>query len=290
MRKAAKRIPLLWSSYIRFRGYQHDRVARSAIRRIKKHAGSNLLPKSPGIIVSLTSFPARIAKSWFAVESILQQTIHPDRIFLTLSLTQFPDRRIPPSIQDLVSRGLEILWVEEDTRGYKKLIPIANEFPDSVIITIDDDAIYEPDFIEILLGASAEYPKSVIGFRGWEIKFTDGEFAPYDMWQRANYGTPANRTLLTGVGGILYPVASLRRDWLCNMKQALRVAPTSDDIWFWLSARKSGLDIRCLGKDQHVTLEFDDPGPSLAQFNLKGGGNDRALAIIANEHKDILPQ
>src|SRR5690606_16598971 len=63
---------------------------------------------SNDLIVSLTSFPARIDRLWLVVECILRQSYKPDRIILWLSKEQFTTvNELPKSLLEQRSRGLE---------------------------------------------------------------------------------------------------------------------------------------------------------------------------------------
>lgn len=56
------------------------------------------------IVVSLTSFPARIKKVHIVIESLLNQTIKPDKIILWLSKEQFEHYYVLPSKLSLYHR------------------------------------------------------------------------------------------------------------------------------------------------------------------------------------------
>src|SRR5690606_41001035 len=46
------------------------------------------------IIVSLTTFPARIKRVWLVVECLMRQSIKPDIIILYLAESQFPNKEV----------------------------------------------------------------------------------------------------------------------------------------------------------------------------------------------------
>ena len=48
--------------------------------------------------------------------------------------------------------------------------------------------------------------------------------------------------LQTGVGGVLYPPHSLNEDML-DVELFSKIAPTTDDIWFWAAAVKNGFPV-----------------------------------------------
>ncbi|MFL1483630.1 hypothetical protein [Marinobacter sp. LN3S78] len=241
--------------------------------------------EAANLVVSLTSFPARIDDVWITIESIFQQHYKPSRVVLVLAEPEFPGRRLPRSIERQVARGLEILWVPHNTRSYKKLLPVRHKYPDSAIVTLDDDIIYEPWRLGRLGAHSREHPGSIIGFRGREVCLRDvAGFRPYMDWPLATLNTPPYRTLLTGVGGILYPPGVMDGDMLFDMASAQELAPTADDIWFWAVALSSGVPVRCLGYQEHIAIRMNDIENSLQKINCDEGRNDRQLAAVANAY------
>ncbi len=106
------------------------------------------------IIVTMTSWVKRIENVKSVVESIMNNTVKPDRIYLNLSKTEFDSERVelPKSLVDYFNSDerLVINWVEgENTKTMKKVFPILNFLDDDdIIINIDDDAILPKEFIE----------------------------------------------------------------------------------------------------------------------------------------------
>jgi hypothetical protein len=204
---------------------------RSRIRA--PHAG-------PRILVSLTSYPARIDAVWVAVESILRQVDPPDEVLLVLSADEFPDRKIPVRLERRIKRGLRIIWVEGNIRSYKKLLPVRRAHPDDVIVTADDDIIYPRWWLGALLEAHRERPDHIIGHRGSEILLDDhAALQPYRRWPSATAKTPSQRLFLTTGGGVLWPPLSLP-DVALDEGLALDLCPTADDIWFKAMTLLSG--------------------------------------------------
>lgn len=104
------------------------------------------------IIVSLTSFPERINQVRKVLDSILNNTLKPDLIVLVLSIDEFPNKEIPKELTDLENEGkLKIKWVEGNEYPYKKLMYTLKDYPDDLIITVDDDVIYAPNIIQTLV-------------------------------------------------------------------------------------------------------------------------------------------
>lgn len=110
---------------------------------------SNALHIGKQIIVSLTSSGQRIHNAYLAIESIMQQTLKPNKIILWLAEEEFSHNQLPESLKILESRGLEIRFCE-DQKTYNKLIPTLKLHPDDIIITIDDNVIYPIDLLDRL--------------------------------------------------------------------------------------------------------------------------------------------
>ena len=95
------------------------------------------------IIISLTTFPDRIDKTWLVVESLLNQTYKPSKIVLTLSLKQFSGvEALPKKLIEQQKRGLEILWTDDDIRSHKKYYYVMKKYPKHIVVTVDDDFLY----------------------------------------------------------------------------------------------------------------------------------------------------
>lgn len=104
------------------------------------------------VVVSITSWVERIVYVKKVIESIMDNTIQPDRVYLNLSKSEFVNVELP---KDLVAYfesddRLIINWVEgENTKTMKKVFPILQYLDDDdIIITADDDIIFPNDLIE----------------------------------------------------------------------------------------------------------------------------------------------
>lgn len=251
-------------------------AAQSAIvRRLEQAAsGPFLRDQSSPVVVSLTSFPARIHLVWRAIESIFQQDTKPARVVLALSTEEFPNRLLPRSITSQCARGLEVLWTHENMGAYDKLLPAKQAFPEATIVTVDDDTFYEPSMLSGLIAASEAAPHAVIGHRGRVITGEPNRLTPYASWPLASPASTGNRVLLTGVGGILYPPHSLATAALMDYATAKRLCPLNDDLWFWACARLADTAALCLGN--RCWQAFDDASETepLYRRNVLDGMND----------------
>ena len=119
---------------------------------------SGINPKNPkNIILSLTSHPKRIKTVWITIESLLRQTYQPNKIILYLAKVDFPAGELPHTLYEQTKRGLEIKFVE-DYRSATKLIPVLKEYPNHIIVTADDDRVYNNEWLKILIDTHDKYP------------------------------------------------------------------------------------------------------------------------------------
>ncbi len=139
-----------------------------------------LLPSLKGreeqIIVSLTSFPARINIVVKTIKTLLTQTLKPDAVILWLAPEQFPngEKDLPQELLDLRQYGLTIDWYK-DIRSYKKIIPTLKKYPNAIIITTDDDIYYAPDTVESLYKSYLEHKDEVHAHRCDWLKVVDAQ-------------------------------------------------------------------------------------------------------------------
>lgn len=195
-------------------------------------------------VVSLTSFGNRVFDVYLAIESIMQGTVKPNRIILWLSESEFSSRDIPVTLQRQVARGLEIRFCK-DIRSYTKLIYTLKEYPDSCIITIDDDVIYEYDIVERLINAHKHHPHAVCACRVHRIILDrDNKPKSYMDWEWEVESRCDENPLLfpTGVGGVLYPPHCFS-DEVFNEDIFMTKCPFADDVWFFAMELLNGTTV-----------------------------------------------
>ena len=196
------------------------------------------------VIVSLTSFPDVISFAKGAINSILEGNTLPDKLVLYLTFSQFEDNKIPLELSNLANNNslFEIRNYNQDIRSYRKLIPAIKDFPNDIVVTIDDDVRYHKNMLRDLLHLHRQIPDAIIANRAKKIKLNE----PYRNWKKYRwYHFLFNKlhfsfkNIQTGVGGVLYPPNSLDKKML-NPKIFIEIAPTTDDIWFWAAAVAKG--------------------------------------------------
>jgi hypothetical protein len=255
------------------------RKAQTHLRVIfSRHPNLTSRTSAPPLVVSLTSFPPRIRRTWFAIESIFQQSITPDLIVLTLAKEEFPNQRLPLTIRWQEKRGLSVIWLDKNGKSYDKLLPSRREYPAARIVTIDDDKILPPSFLKALDNASSEHPSAIIGYRGWEMRNVAGTLKYGVNWVRATPNTDSTQIFLPGNAGILYPPGALS-NLLYETDIAMKICPTNDDFWFWGVAHQSDASFYCLGMPPHTPIFGQNRTPALSHVN-KSRNDEQFQATI----------
>ncbi len=233
--------------------------------------GLTEVKRTPKVIVSLTSFPARINYVYKAITSLLDQTFKPDLIILWLAQEQFPNKEkdLPQNLLELTNYGLSIRYCN-DMRSYKKLIPALKLYPDDIIITVDDDWYYDKKMIELLYKSYLKNPEYIHCHRCTKIFFKDGEIK-YKGGGKKYYKYPCFANKLCGCAGTLYPPHSLYKD-VTNENLFMTLAPTNDDIWFWCMAVLNNTKIKTIRNNIPKLAEIDETlsGPCLTKINDHG--------------------
>jgi len=210
-------LPLQW--------YYHTKKAYSTLNKEKrKHH----------IVVSLTSFPARFDTLHFAIKSILSQTLKPDLIFLCLTKEEVNDEsELPLSVLQLKKYGVEVFIADENLKPHNKYLYAAKKYPDSLLITVDDDNMYDKYLVQDLYSSYLQYPGCISARRVHQILLDkNNNLLPYNGWryEYKKQKTPSFDLIATGVGGALYPPGILPRETF-NTEKIKELCLNADDIW-----------------------------------------------------------
>lgn len=186
------------------------------------------------IIVSLTSYPVRIPGLWKVIETLLRQTVQPDKIILYLTKSQISSiDLLPTSLKKLQNRGLEIQLIEEEIRSHTKYYGAFKQYPNDIVITVDDDLFYRTDLIENHLKCHKAYPQAIIANWAKEI-IPDTD--KYKEWPDVKRPQLSNNLLLLGVSSVLYPPHCMYSD-IFNVELIQKLCLTADDVWLSCMAR-----------------------------------------------------
>jgi exopolysaccharide biosynthesis predicted pyruvyltransferase EpsI len=193
---------------------------------------------NPKVIISLTSHPKRIHIVHFAITSIINQTIKPDHIILNLAKDEFPNGHNNCELNHI--KSLDIHYTE----NYKvatKLLPTLKRYPNDIIITIDDDRLYSPYLLELLLEENKKHPYSIICPVAKKCDWNN-------TYNIDCYNQNNDITSFEGFAGVLYPPNSLA-DEVFDFDVFKNLCPFADDVWFQVMALKKKTNVRSIKSD-----------------------------------------
>ena len=265
--------------------------AKNKLRRTGTHVIRTARRREPRIIVSMTSYPARIGTVHLAIRSLLAQTTLPDKIILWLCKADFPNGMadLPASLKEVLWHDVNIRWVDEDLKPHKKYYWALQEFGNDHVITVDDDLLYRNTMIADLMATHRRYPHAVVASRTHLIMFDDkGECTPYEQWiYEAPHYHPAlvsvasKRLFATNGAGTLYP-AEVNMPAKTFDKASIRsLCLTADDLWLKVMQLKAGIPVVASTGDQLLNYVPGTQGEeALSRQNTENGVNNTVLADI----------
>lgn len=225
--------------------------------------------KNHRIVVSLSTLPSRIHLVKKVIDDILyNQTMKPDAVYL--NIPAFSKREKVPYI---VPANLEpyVNYSSSDYGPLTKLLPTlkVETDPETVIICIDDDLLYDPNLIRHLY-TCAQHTKfeSCVAVTGWDFINVFNQVAlPLKV---VSYGLLENALkrvqILQCYQGVLYMRkffdAQRLKDEMCA------ACFTLDDIYISQHLRSRGVSILAIeGNLKHETVETTDES-KLSVHNL----------------------
>lgn len=203
--------------------------------------------REDGIVVSLTSFPARMDGLWIVIDSLFRQTLKPDKIVLALTEEEFPGGigDLPASILRFMEYGLEIAFLPYNMRCHNKYTYAFETFREAVVVTVDDDSVYPPDTVERLVALSGKYPGAVCCNIAAVIDPL--HFHEYSFWRKSSgEREPSNENVALGFAGVLYP-RGLDKGAFLDRDLAMSLSPTADDLWLKAVEMAVGVKVACGG-------------------------------------------
>lgn len=210
----------------------HCYIFRTSIRTVE----------SNGLILSLTSFPGRINSTYIVIETLLRQTLHPEKIILWLANSQFKsEETLPEKLIELKKRGLIIKFCD-DLGPHKKYYYAMKNYPSYTIITVDDDTFYPENLVENLVSLNNKYPNTVCCNLAHLITVNNGYVQPYENWgsDADGFSGPSDLLVPIGCGGVLYPPFSLNIN-VFDQSQISDLCPSADDLWLKSMASINGV-------------------------------------------------
>lgn len=243
--------------------------------------------RNDGIIVSLTSFPARISTVWMAIESILRQTARPSKIILYLSKEEFPNEReeLPRRLLNYERLGLEICFRSHNLMPHKKYFYALQEHPYNDVITVDDDLYYHPDTIANLVRIHRRHLDCICANTIRIVGFdAGGNRMPYKDWMEPVAPIePSLGNIAIGYSGVYYPAGIFKKRNVFDTERMQKLALRGDDLWLRVHETMEKIPVangeyRSIGiiiiGSQKIALRHDN------DTKQENNGNDRQWAEL----------
>ncbi len=256
--------------------------------------------ESGNVIISLTTYPARIKTVWLTIATLLDQTYKPYKVILWLSKQQFTDSydQLPSNLKRLIRRGLEVRFVDDDLKPHKKYYYAFKEYTQKskskeyLIITADDDIFYPSKHIERLVAASNKYPDAVICSWsheiGFELKDNSKVYTRYNTWEDNTTSEPDIKTMPVGCNGVLYK-ATFFDEELFNKDIINDYALYTDDLWLKVMEVKN--DIKAYNLSEYPLIYYNNI------FTMKSGlwhsnaqNEDNRNDLVWNKLNELYPE
>lgn len=248
--------------------------------------------RQPRVIVSMTSYSGRIETVHLALQSILNQTQKADKVILYLSAGQFlhKENDLPKELIDCVGQGVEIKWCKNDLKSHKKYFYAMQEYPNDIIITVDDDLLYKKDMVEMLMDSYKKHPYAVSAMRTHLIRFDeDGNILPYKDWIkeiRTFVDIPSMRLFATSGAGTLYPPYCMSIE-VFNMEAIMNMCLKADDIWLKIMQVAANTPVILVTDSNYLKYIPGTQEVTLYQVNGLQGQNDIQLKKVMEFYKNI---
>ena len=257
-------------------------------RHLEKHPstkrGVTKKKREQKIIVSLTSFPARIDTVWLTIESLFRQKLKADDIILWLAEDQFAGKdSLPQRLLEAEGRGLTIRFCD-DLRSHKKYFYTMQEFPEDLIVLADDDAFYPKDMLKKLVKLHEKYPEDIIS--STSAITTDG----YDSLPSQWHAPKMNQVLIHSFiaqpfsgQGTLYPPGAIPEKAF-QKDLIMRLCPYADDLWLFYMSLIQKTPVTVVHPYRDIPVTIDGTGAtSLWQINGRDKKNDEQWRAILEQ-------
>lgn len=129
------------------------------------------------IIINITTWTKRDYCLYPMLKHLQKQTLKPDKIILWLSHEEYDYKKLPENIQKCIDEKLltEVMWVDKNTYCHKRF-ECFKYFNDCYNIFMDDDILYEPNFIKEIVECSKKhqncitvYSSNTMYYKGYKV-------------------------------------------------------------------------------------------------------------------------
>ena len=210
-------------------------------------------------------------------------------IALFLSIDEFKSKKLPYILRIFSALNLiKIHFVEGNLRAYKKLFYALKIYPEHIIVTIDDDQMYDLHTISLLINSYKIYPHCIHTHWAYDSDFiTEVLDIPKSQYiEIIKENKPHLALINVGVSGVLYPPNSFNDEFF-NIDNILSLCPHNDDLWFFvmsvLNDTKKVLVINSLEHPKESAIAIFE-SPNLWEINVTQNRNYIQLKALLSAY------
>ncbi|KAL6608587.1 nucleotide-diphospho-sugar transferase [Neocallimastix sp. 'constans'] len=255
------------------------------------------------VIVSLTSYPARIKYVKIVLESLVNQSVPFSmyHIVLVLAIPEFPNKEndLPVDLVDFINKYpdlIEILWYERNIISHKRLIPTLKKYPNNPILICDDYIIRKKWWLkmfledhkiypnDIIFGASNQYLTSEYKWESYKYLYIKTEVGKLNAIKNmiVNTGKPMN-----GFGGILYPINIFTDKRFFDEDLFMKLSPSSDESWQWCFNIIENKTLRQSSKIYDYSKDIIKDSIDISLYNIDNKKYNLILKSFISEFPDF---
>ncbi len=270
------------------------------LSKLSCHYGVLKQKRDTPVVISFTTTLERISTVHLCIETLLRQSLKPDYIFLWLGeeIAQISEKvtilnkiqtKALKRLKKLKSRGLEIKFCK-NIGSYNKIIHTLKNYPNTVLVTVDDDIFYHKYFLKELYLAYQKKPQYIHCHRARLMqKNTDGKFQDYKYWKlfSRHFLPPSLLVFPTGCAGVLYPPNIFSQE-IFNEKVFMRICPNADDIWLKAMSLLNGVICKKIKHSKKIIIIRGTQKTALLHKNIIENRNNIAIDAVF-KHYNLYP-
>lgn len=184
------------------------------------------------IYVNFTTYPIREKSTVEMLTYFKKQIIKPNKIICWLSTDDYAGKNTPKLLKPFVdSNFIEIRWVKENTYGFKRYEIFKEDTSHIFNIFIDDDILYDVNYIKKMYESARKFPNNPICFCGYAYNYSGLDVKIKDVI--VNKESVYNAYLS---GFACFPPNTFPKEMFEYENERKKVNPRSDDDWIsaWL--------------------------------------------------------
>ena len=239
----------------------------------------------PKLIVSLTSQPDRYSTLNICLKSLLWQEVRPNKIIL--NVYQGEAVPLPTEVLEFQRFGLEIKYVSDNLKSHMKYLYVMKENPNDIIITVNDNCVYDKKMVKNLLKSYKKFPTCVSASIVHRIVKKDNFILPYSEWENENISeNPSDAFIAIGFGGVLYPPSNeIFDNELFNNAKIKETFLGADDLWLKFMELRNGIKVVKAPNYTVLLCQIDETKQTEADFsNTQENKNDAYIKLLQKEY------